>query len=73
MQNFDLFHKKVARAKSIVITTHEYPDADGIVSQIALCLALRSMGKKTRGQPLFIWDHPVDCLLALPGRLSLTK
>ena len=32
-------------AKNIVITTHVHPDADGIGSEIALCLALRSMGK----------------------------
>jgi phosphoesterase RecJ-like protein len=32
-------------AKSILISTHIFPDADGIGSQISLCLALRSMGK----------------------------
>lgn len=33
------------KAENIVISTHIYPDADGIGSQIALCLAMRSMGK----------------------------
>ncbi len=32
-------------AKSILISTHIFPDADGIGSQISLCLALRSIGK----------------------------
>lgn len=33
------------KAENIVITTHIYPDADGIGSQIALCLAMRALGK----------------------------
>ncbi len=33
------------KANNIVITTHIIPDADGIGSEIALCLAFRSMGK----------------------------
>ncbi|MBT3982693.1 MAG: bifunctional oligoribonuclease/PAP phosphatase NrnA [Bacteriovoracaceae bacterium] len=32
-------------AKNIIITTHLIPDADGIGSQIALCMALKSIGK----------------------------
>ncbi|MCY4644839.1 MAG: bifunctional oligoribonuclease/PAP phosphatase NrnA [Bacteriovoracales bacterium] len=34
------------KARSIVLTTHAGPDADGIGSELALCLALRSLGKK---------------------------
>jgi phosphoesterase RecJ-like protein len=37
--------EKVKSAKRVIITTHEYPDADGIGSQISLCLALKSLGK----------------------------
>lgn len=37
--------KKIKAANHVIITTHEYPDADGIGSQISLCLALRSLGK----------------------------
>lgn len=32
-------------AQRILITTHDYPDADGIGSEISLCLALRKIGK----------------------------
>mgnify|MGYP003395323487 CR=1 FL=1 len=33
------------KADNIVISTHIFPDADGIGSQIALCLAMRALGK----------------------------
>lgn len=33
-------------ANTIVLTTHEGPDADGIGSELALCRALRRLGKK---------------------------
>lgn len=33
------------KAENIVISTHIYPDADGIGSEIALCLAMRALGK----------------------------
>ena len=36
----------VEKSTHIVITTHAGPDADGIGSQTALCMALRSLGKK---------------------------
>ncbi len=39
------FLQKIQNAHSIILTTHIVPDADGIGSEIALCLALRSMGK----------------------------
>lgn len=41
-----LFKDHIAKAQSIIITTHIFPDADGIGSQIALCMALQSLGKK---------------------------
>ena len=39
------FKLMIENAKNIVISTHIFPDADGIGSQIALCLAIRSIGK----------------------------
>jgi phosphoesterase RecJ-like protein len=39
------FKTAISDAKNIVITTHSYPDADGIGSEISLCLALRKLGK----------------------------
>lgn len=39
------FEKSIKEAKNILITTHLYPDADGIGSEISLCLALRQLGK----------------------------
>lgn len=39
------FKHMIEKAENIVISTHVFPDADGIGSQIALCLALRSIGK----------------------------
>lgn len=40
------FLEAIDGANSIILTTHLHPDADGIGSQIALCLALRQIGKK---------------------------
>jgi len=45
MKMEELFKSLTKKAKNIVITTHIQPDADGIGSEIALCLALRQMGK----------------------------
>jgi len=41
-ERFQFLTKK---AENIVISTHIYPDADGIGSEIALCLAMRALGK----------------------------
>ena len=46
MTILDTFKSRIQAADRILITTHEFPDADGIGSEIALCLALRSLGKK---------------------------
>lgn len=35
-------------AENVVLTTHEGPDGDGIGSEVALCTALRTLGKKVR-------------------------
>lgn len=39
------FKLMTEKAENIVISTHIFPDADGIGSEIALCLAMRSLGK----------------------------
>jgi phosphoesterase RecJ-like protein len=45
MEHVQLFRTLTKIAKNIVISTHLHPDADGIGSQIALAVALRSIGK----------------------------
>jgi len=44
MTILDVFKTRIQGAKRVLITTHEYPDADGIGSEISLCLALREFG-----------------------------
>jgi phosphoesterase RecJ-like protein len=46
MTILDTFKSRIQVAKRILITTHEFPDADGIGSEISLCLALRKYGKE---------------------------
>lgn len=46
----------IEKAQNIVITTHIHPDADGIGSEIALCMALKKIGKNAiciNEEPLF--------------------
>ena len=38
------FEGLIQKANHVVISTHLHPDADGIGSQIALCIALKSLG-----------------------------
>jgi len=45
MKMIKQFECLTKEAKNIVISTHLHPDADGIGSQIALCMALRRIGK----------------------------
>jgi phosphoesterase RecJ-like protein len=45
MDIIERFKFLTEKANNIVISTHIIPDADGIGSEIALCLALRSLGK----------------------------
>lgn len=45
MTILDTFKSRIQGAQRILITTHEFPDADGIGSEISLCLALREYGK----------------------------
>lgn len=46
MNPYERFKRAIDKAQNIVLTTHIVPDADGIGSEIALCLALRQLGKK---------------------------
>lgn len=46
MTILDVFKSRIQEADKILITTHEYPDADGIGSEISLCLALKEIGKE---------------------------
>lgn len=46
MTILDTFKSRIQAADKILITTHDFPDADGIGSEISLCLALRELGKK---------------------------
>ncbi len=47
MEIIDKFVLAVEKASNIIISTHSFPDADGIGSQISLCLALRKLGKNS--------------------------
>lgn len=47
METIQKFKAAIGNANNIIITTHSYPDADGIGSQISLCMALKKMGKKS--------------------------
>ena len=47
MTILDTFKSRIQAADKILITTHEFPDADGIGSEISLCLALRELGKES--------------------------
>jgi bifunctional oligoribonuclease and PAP phosphatase NrnA len=46
MSILDTFRSRIQGIKSVVLTTHVMPDADGIGSEVGLCLALRQMGIK---------------------------
>lgn len=46
MKGIDTFLELINKAQFVAISTHIYPDADGIGSQIALTHALRELGKE---------------------------
>lgn len=45
MNIIERFQFLTKKADNVVISTHIFPDADGIGSEIALCLAMRALGK----------------------------
>lgn len=59
------------KAENIVISTHIFPDADGIGSEIALCLAMRALGKNAicvNEEPLlerYKYLDPYDVVISL--------
>lgn len=63
MTILDTFKSRIQVAERILITTHEIPDADGIGSEISLCLALREYGKQcycVNEEPLLDRYHYLD-------------
>lgn len=70
MRMIQLFKSLTEKAKNIVITTHIQPDADGIGSEIALCMALRKIGKNAicvNEEPLlerYRYLDPDDCVIS---------
>lgn len=70
MKMINLFKSLTEKAKNIVITTHIQPDADGIGSEIALCIALREVGKNAicvNEEDLlerYKYLDPVDCVIS---------
>jgi phosphoesterase RecJ-like protein len=65
------FKLMTTKAENIVISTHIFPDADGIGSEIALCLAMRSLGKNAicvNEEPLlerYKYLDPQDVVISL--------
>ncbi len=70
MRMINLFKSLTEKAKNIVITTHIQPDADGIGSEIALCMALKAIGKNAicvNEEPLldrYRYLDPEDCVIS---------
>lgn len=71
------FKLMTEKAENIVISTHIFPDADGIGSEIALCLAMRALGKKAicvNEEPLlerYKYLDPQDVVISLSDYLSM--
>lgn len=47
MKIIEKFMAAIEPAQNIVISTHSFPDADGIGSEISLCMALKKLGKNS--------------------------
>jgi len=75
----NLFKSLSEKAGDIVITTHIHPDADGIGSEIALCLALREIGKNAicvNEEPLlerYRYLDPIDCVISYEDYIKKDK
>lgn len=76
MNIIERFHHYTKKAENIVISTHIIPDADGIGSEIALCLAMRSLGKNAicvNEEPLlerYKYLDPEDVVISREDYLS---
>lgn len=79
MRMVNLFKSLTEKAKNIVITTHIQPDADGIGSEIALCLALREIGKNAicvNEEPLldrYCYLDPKNCVTSYDEYMKSRK
>ena len=63
MDIYQKFTKAIEAASNIIISTHTFPDADGIGSQISLGMALQKIGKKVicvNDEPLLERYHYLD-------------
>ncbi len=75
-ERFQFLTKK---AENIVISTHIFPDADGIGSEIALCLAMRALGKNAicvNEEPLlerYKYLDPHDVIISSADYLAFYK
>ncbi len=71
MNYVERFQFLTKKADNIVISTHIFPDADGIGSEIALCLAMRTQGKNAicvHEEPLldrYKYLDPFDVIISL--------
>ncbi len=75
MTILDTFKSRIQVAERILITTHEIPDADGIGSEIALCLALRLYGKTAycvNEEPLLDRYQYLDPMKVVSGLVEFT-
>lgn len=76
MNSVERFKFLTKKAENIVISTHILPDADGIGSQIALCLAMRAQGKNAicvNEEPLlerYKYLDPEDVVISYEDYLS---
>lgn len=76
MKMIKQFESLTKTAKNVVISTHIIPDADGIGSQIALCMALRRIGIEAicvNEEPLlerYRYLDPEDCVISIEQYLT---
>jgi len=76
MANKARFQASIKDAKNIVITTHTFPDADGLGAQIALTLCLRKLGKwclAVNQKPLLDRYHYLDTESLIIGAKEFAK
>lgn len=76
MEILNKFNNALKDAKNILITTHLFPDADGIGSQISLCLALRELGINAiccNEEPLLDRYHYLDPKKVVSSFRSINK
>jgi len=79
MTIIERFQNLTKKSENIVISTHIYPDADGIGSEIALCLAMRALGKNAicvNEEPLlerYKYLDPQDVVISSADYLAFYK